>query len=197
MRVTTHFVLWLLGLAEAETQTSDKERICLSRFAAGRKRLVEIGSWHGVSSSYLRRAMASDGVLICVDPYPIGRFGFSTQRFIALKEVSKVRNGTVRWVRMTGADAGRQFTASGESAPDFIFIDGDHSYDGLRQDWEEWSGLLADGGLIALHDSCSSAARKIDDAGSVVYTRESILHDPRFRLIERVDTLSVLERNAL
>lgn len=52
--------------------------------------------------------MAPDGVLICIDPYPVGRFGFSSQRLIALKEVSKVRNGTVSWVRMTGADAGRQ-----------------------------------------------------------------------------------------
>src|ERR1700722_20557890 len=98
MRVTTHFVLWRLGLARAETQTSDKERICLAHFATGRKRLIEIGSWHGVSSSILRRVMAPDGVLICVDPYPVGRFGFSPQRLIALKEVSKVRNGTVRWV---------------------------------------------------------------------------------------------------
>src|SRR5271170_882466 len=178
MRVTTHFVLWLLGLTEAETQTSDKERICLSRFAAGRKRLVEIVSWHGVSSSCLRHAMASDGVLSLVDPYPVGRFGFSAQRLIALKEVSKVRNGRVRWVRMTGADAGRQFAATGEPAVDFIFIDGDHSYDGLRQDWEAWSGLVAPGGFIALHDSCSSTERKIDDAGSVIYTRGAIMHDP-------------------
>ncbi len=197
MRVTTHFVLWMLGWARAETQTSDEERICLARFATGRKRLVEIGTWHGVSSFCLRRAMASDGVLICVDPYPVGRLGFSAQRRIALKEVSKVRNGRVRWLRMTGADAGHQFVASGEPAVDFIFIDGDHSYDGLRQDWEAWSGLVAAGGRVALHDSCSSAARKIDDAGSVIYTRESILRDPRFRLIERVDTLSVLERNAI
>ena len=138
--------------------------------------------------------MASDGVLVCVDPYPVGRFGFSPQRLIALKEVSKVRNGRVRWVRMTGADAGRQFAADGEPAIEFIFIDGDHSYDGLRQDWEAWSGLVASGGVIALHDSCSSAAHKIDDSGSVTYTREVIQHDPRFRLIERVDTLSVLER---
>jgi predicted O-methyltransferase YrrM len=197
MRVTTHFVLWLLGLVEPETQTSDQERSCLARFAAGRRRLVEIGSWHGVSSACLKRSMASDGVLICVDPYPVGRLGFSAQRLIALREVSKVSNGRVRWVRMTGADAGRQFAVDGEPAIDFIFIDGDHSYDGLRQDWEAWSGLVGAGGFIALHDSCSSDSRKIDDAGSVIYTREAILRDPRFRLLERVDTLSVLERNTL
>jgi len=196
MRVTSHLVLWMLGLAQAETQTSAEERGCLARHAAGRKRIVEIGSWHGVSSACLRLAMASDGELICVDPYPAGRLRFSAQRLIALREVSKVRNGKVRWVRMTGADAGRHFAASGEAAIDFVFIDGDHSYEGLREDWEAWSGLVAAGGLVALHDSCSSAARRIDHAGSVIYTRDAIMRDPRFRLIERVDTLSVLERIA-
>jgi hypothetical protein len=127
----------------------------------------------------------------------VGRLGFNAQRLIALKEVSKVSNGRVRWLRMTGAAAGHQFAVNGEPAIDFIFIDGDHSYDGLRQDWEAWSGLVGAGGFIALHDSCSSASRRIDDAGSVIFTRDVILRDPRFRLVERVDTLSVLERNTL
>src|ERR1700730_12479037 len=33
MKVTTHFALWLFGLARAETQTSDLERACLARHA--------------------------------------------------------------------------------------------------------------------------------------------------------------------
>ena len=197
MRVTTHFALWILGLARAETQTSDYERACLARHAAGRKRLAEIGVWHGVSTCCLRHAMAPDGMLFCVDPYPAGRFGFSVQRIIAMKEVSKVPIGAVCWVRLTGAEAGRQFALTGEHAVDFVFIDGDHSYDGLRNDWEIWSELVAPGGFVALHDSCSSASRQIDDAGSVIYTREIIRHDPRFQLVEVADTLSVFQRKYL
>lgn len=109
--------------------------------------------------------MASDGLLVCVDPFPAGRLGFSLQKLIAMKELSGISNGSVRWLRTIGADAGRQFAASGTPPIDFIFIDGDHSYDGLRQDWEVWSELVATGGVIALHDSCSSSVRKIDDAG--------------------------------
>jgi hypothetical protein len=82
-----------------------------------------------------------------------------------------------------------------EPAIDFIFIDDDHSYGALRQ--EAWSGLVWAGGFIALHDGFSSAARNIDGACSVIYTREAILRDTRYRLVESVDTLSVLERNAL
>lgn len=35
----------------------------------------------------------------------------------------------------------------------FAFIDGDHSYEGVRADWLNYSPLVAPGGLIAFHDT--------------------------------------------
>jgi predicted O-methyltransferase YrrM len=35
---------------------------------------------------------------------------------------------------------------------DFLFIDGDHSYEGVRRDYELYSPLVRDGGIIAFHD---------------------------------------------
>jgi predicted O-methyltransferase YrrM len=35
---------------------------------------------------------------------------------------------------------------------DFLFIDGDHSYEGVRRDYEMYGPLVATGGLIAFHD---------------------------------------------
>lgn len=35
---------------------------------------------------------------------------------------------------------------------DFLFIDGDHSYEGVRQDYEMYSRLVRPGGLIGFHD---------------------------------------------
>ena len=32
---------------------------------------------------------------------------------------------------------------------DLLFIDGDHSYEGVRQDYKMYSKLVRDGGLIA------------------------------------------------
>lgn len=43
-----------------------------------------------------------------------------------------------KWLR------GRQF--------DFLFIDGDHSYDGVKQDYEMYAPLVHAGGLVAFHD---------------------------------------------
>lgn len=35
---------------------------------------------------------------------------------------------------------------------DFLFIDGDHSYEGVRKDFEMYSPLVRSGGLLAFHD---------------------------------------------
>jgi len=35
---------------------------------------------------------------------------------------------------------------------DFLFIDGDHSYQGVKSDFVTYSPLVAEGGMIALHD---------------------------------------------
>lgn len=194
MRVTTHFLLWMVGLAKPETQTTEAERACLVSHASGKKRLVEIGVWHGVTTRLLRQAMAADAVLFAVDPYPNGRFGFSPQKVIAQRQLKTVDNGILRWLRKTGAEAGHHFAQRQSEPVDFVFIDGDHSFTGLREDWEAWSGLVSAGGVVALHDSCSSEARNIDDAGSVKYTDSVIRNDARFHFVEAVDTLSIFRR---
>jgi len=76
----------------------------------------------------------------------------------------------------------------------FILLDGDHSYEGLRDDWDAWTPLVARNGIVAIHDSRSSSRRQINDAGSVIFTREVISRDLRFELVETVDTLTVLRR---
>jgi cephalosporin hydroxylase len=40
----------------------------------------------------------------------------------------------------------------GETKVDFLFIDGDHTYEGVKQDFELYSPLVKTGGLIAFHD---------------------------------------------
>jgi predicted O-methyltransferase YrrM len=194
MRPLPHFVCWALRVRPAETQTTHDERAALARHAAGRTRIVEIGVWHGVTTSVLRRAMAADGVIWAVDPFPRGQLGFSFQRRIARSEVARVRNGTVRWVRTTGEDAATRYRREGAPAVGMIFIDGDHSYEGLAGDWFAWSPLVARGGVVCLHDSRSTPERSIDEAGSVVATAKIVLKDSAFELIEEVDSLTIVRR---
>lgn len=55
----------------------------------------------------------------------------------------------VTLMRMPSLEAARQFD---EGSLDFVFIDGDHSYEGCKADIEAWSPKVRKGGLIAGHD---------------------------------------------
>lgn len=185
-----HYLLHRLGLAPAGTQTSPAEQQALLRWADGKRRLVEIGVWHGANTRRLRDAMAEAGVITGVDPFPPGRLGVSFPLGIARREIARSRRGRFELIRATSADAARRW----ESPIDFLFIDGDHSYEGLREDWEGWASFIAPGGVVCLHDSRATAQRAISDAGSVRYTAEVISRDPRFETAEIVETLTVLVR---
>jgi len=95
----------------------------------------------------------------------------------------------VLWIEEMGKDAPRNPEVAALLPVDFIFIDGDHSWDGIRGDWESWSGHIAPNGIVALHDSCNTTQE------SARYTSEVILKDARFTKIHEVDMLTVLRRN--
>jgi predicted O-methyltransferase YrrM len=190
--VLLHLVKWRLGLAPAEVWTTPAERDCLARHATGKRRLAEIGVWHGGTSRRLRAAMASDATLYAVDPYEKGRLGFSIPRIVGMKEVGGVRNGRVVWVRKAGTEAGR--TAEIRRAPfDFVFIDNAQSYETLQAEWETWSPLVAPGGIIALHDTQAIAG--IAEQSSERFAREVVFGDDRFEVLETIDSLTILRRH--
>lgn len=193
-RPSLHYLRWLLGLSQPITQTTAAERDTLARHATGRRRLVEIGVFHGVTTRRLRETMAADGLLWAVDPFPPNRFGFSYAERIAHATAGGCERGDCRWIRDTGAAAAQMYATQESQPVDFIFVDGDHSWEGIRADWEGWSPLVAPQGIVALHDSRSTPERNIEDAGSVRYTNSVIRVDPRFLVIETVDSLTVLQR---
>ena len=187
MSVLLHFVKWTLGLAPAEVWTTPAERACLAKHATGRRRLAEVGVWHGGTSRQLRSAMAPDGTLFAVDPYEPGRLGFSIPRIVGTREVERVCNGSVVWIRRNGADAATSPEIL-QSPLDFVFIDNAQSFDTLKVEWEAWSPLVGLDGVIALHDSRAS------DQGSVRFASDVVLADPRYQVVDTVDSLTVLKR---
>jgi len=45
------------------------------------------------------------------------------------------------------------FFAAEDVTIDFLHIDADHHYDGVKRDWDLYSPLVAEGGVITLHDT--------------------------------------------
>lgn len=187
-RPSRQWVLHALGLYEAVTQTSQAERDALVKHANSKRSLAEIGVFQGRTSGVLAAVMDPSGVYFAVDPYPGGgRTGIDFNQRIAHREVRRHAVGRVEWVQATGADAPNDPRLYGKTV-DFLFIDGDHRYEGLKADWEAWRDRVAPGGIVGLHDTIGGRF------GCERYLHEVILPDPEFERIEEVHTLTVLRR---
>ena len=193
MSVLIHLIKWQLGLAPAEIWTTEPERACLARHAAGMRRLVEIGVWHGGTTRHLRAAMSPGATLYAVDPFPKGRLGFSIPHLVARREVGQVRNGRVIWLRMPGEAAARMETMREQPPVDFIFVDNAQTFETLRAEWEAWAPVVASGGVIALHDT-RAWPEGTPEQTSVGYARTVVRKDARFCVVDEVDSLTVLRR---
>jgi predicted O-methyltransferase YrrM len=117
--------------------------------------ILEIGTANGGSLFLFTKLAAKDAIIISVD-LPAGKFGggyplyradfYKTfckpgQQMYLLRGNSHDKNTFERVKEILG---GRKI--------DFLFIDGDHTYEGVKHDFEQYSELVADDAIIALHD---------------------------------------------
>lgn len=185
-----HALGYFAGIDPAQTQTTTSERNYISKYAQGCKRAVEIGVFEGVTTAVIASALTRDGLLFAIDPFSKGRVGICWSKPIAKREAYRMRPScTIKFVQLYSHQAAA--TISGKF--DFIFIDGDHSWDGIVQDWHDWSGRVQAGGIIALHDTLVPTHNpRVANLGSHKYYVEHIQHDSRFEVVEQVDSLSIL-----
>jgi predicted O-methyltransferase YrrM len=121
----------------------------LDRVAAlAPRRVCEIGAARAGTLFLLTRVAADDAVIVSIDlDLPLhlrrarARLGRATQRVVALEGDSHDSQVQTRAVDALGGEP-----------LDVLLIDGDHSYDGVRADFELYSPLVRPGGLIAFHD---------------------------------------------
>jgi len=187
-RPSRQWLLHAVGLYHAITQTSPSERDALVRHASSKKCLAEIGVFQGLTTGVLSAVMDPTGVYYAIDPYPGGgRTGVDYNLLIAQREVRRHAAGRVEWIQTTGAEAPKDPRLEGQQV-DFLFIDGDHRYEGLKSDWEAWRDVVAPGGIVGLHDTIGGRF------GCERYMHEAILPDPEFERIEEVNTLTVFQR---
>jgi len=72
-------------------------------------------------------------------------------------------------------------------AVDFLFIDGDHSYDGVRSDFEMYRPLVRRGGMIGFHDILPAPTVPPEFAGDVHLFWPEVKRD--FRTLELLDVV--------
>jgi predicted O-methyltransferase YrrM len=178
-----------LRLRPAIAQHSPAEGALMERIAAGKRSIVEIGVAEGGSAWHARRVMDPSGTLVLIDPYP-RRYGLNMSSIIARRLVGGIDRGTVVWRHERSDEASRSW--SGEI--DLLFIDGDHGYDAVRNDFEEWSPHVGARGHMAFHDALTDAPWMDASFGSARFVAELRDRGDGWRLVDSADSLAVFER---
>jgi len=127
------------------------------------KRILEIGTCWGGSLFVWCRTNPQAELIVSMD-LPGGQFGggYHAAREKLYREFAfDRRNLQLELLRVDShlhASFEKVRGLLGGHQIDFLFIDGDHTFEGVRQDFAMYSPLLAPGGLIALHDINTKAS---------------------------------------
>lgn len=148
--------------------------------------IVEIGSFKGKSTVFLARGMKETNSLTAIDPHLSTCAGNRRDRQRAAAAAAMTSNGNetswehfnrvlVDWKLTDRVAVVRDYSYnhrpkwSGTIA--FLWIDGDHTYNAVKRDIEDWADLVMPGGFLAFHDTHprylgdGSVRRAIHDAG--------------------------------
>jgi predicted O-methyltransferase YrrM len=175
------------GMIPPRTMHSAGEAALLERVAAGRRRVVEIGVYEGSSAVVLCRILDADAELHLIDPFGHhpdalrpgwGATEAATRRVVA--RAARDHGPRVVWHVAFSADVARSW---GGGEVDLVFVDGDHSEDGARTDWELWSPLVAQGGVMLFHDARLGRPGGVGLPGPTAVVDASVRTDPAWEIV--------------
>jgi len=185
-------VLHWANLVNATSQTIPAELDALERHAAGARQALEIGTYQGVSAARIAAALAPGGVLYCVDPWVETEERRNNPCWSICQRHLR-RSGVKNRIRILRGYS-REMSSQMPDQLDFAFVDGDHSWEGIKTDWTIISEKMLPGGVVCLHDSFTPAGEDWRCLDSCVYFERVIQNDARFSLIEVVHSLVVLRK---
>ena len=174
-----------------------EEGLALARYAADINfgDIVEIGSFRGKSAVALAHGLfenhAASGKLVCIEPHADftgvygGVFGGDDRSAYYRAMLDSGYADRVALVNLKSADAARAW----EGPVGMLFIDGDHTYEGVALDVDCWERHLVEGGLLVFDDSLDS------DIGPAHVIQE-LLDGQRFEKLGQTGKITVLRKLA-
>ena len=186
MKSLIHLLRFMFGFDSAASQVTDRELQMLLRYSRDALIICEIGCYEAKTS--VAFALNTTGNVYSVDPFFQGRQGICYTEWVA--RVHRGRNGVRNLVFLKGLslEVGPTF----DSPIDFLFIDGDHSYEAASADWNMWFPKVRKKGYIALRDS-KLAANSPLKLGSMRFYCEHVAHMPGVVECDAVDSLVIVQ----
>jgi predicted O-methyltransferase YrrM len=117
--------------------------------------VVEVGTDKGGTLFLWSRVAAPDAILVAIDNHPLGALGTRSAWAAVRRCFARAQQRVDLLIPRDSHDPRTvdEVRQRLEGRPvDFVFIDGDHEYEGVKRDFELYSPLVRPGGLIAFHD---------------------------------------------
>ena len=119
------------------------------------KIILEIGTARGGTLFLLSRFSSSDALIISID-LPGGKFGCGYPRskipFLKFFASNKQKINLIRKDSHKPSTLQKVKKILKKKKVDVLFIDGDHTYNGVKKDFEMYRSLVKPGGIICFHD---------------------------------------------
>jgi cephalosporin hydroxylase len=137
----------LVGVHQIPDEIISFKNFCKEHFKEKEIIICEIGTANAGTGLFLTKSIPNVNGYIGIDLYVKNKSIFkscfiSKINFIKFFQGSSYAQATVRNV----------MDFLGERKIDLLFIDGDHSYEGVSKDYEIYLPLVRNGGIIAFHD---------------------------------------------
>jgi hypothetical protein len=190
-----HYIRYLFGFDKANTQTTLAERKIMLHYVAMSELIIEIGVFEGFNTMEFALFSPDKTKVFAIDPFFKGMLGFNYGKSIAVNEWKK--NKVAHKINVVEGYSWDVIKILPNNV-DFIFIDGDHSFEGVLKDFNLYSELLSANGIIALHD-----ARIFDggwtnyDWGPVRLVEEIIKPSGNWEIINEIDSLVLIRKKII
>jgi predicted O-methyltransferase YrrM len=187
-----HALRVLMRMESPNTQTSSSEQEVLKKYVRNALTIAEIGVFEGVNTATFALNSLPEAKIFAIDPFFKGVLGFSYEKMIAQQywKRMKVRN-KIQMIEGLSWDTAHNIPDN----LDMVFIDGDHSYEGVKKDFEIFSKKVKAKGYLALHD-----ARVFENGwttkewGPVRLVDTIIRQLPDWCIVNETDSLVVIQR---
>lgn len=130
----------------------------VNRFPSG-SHFVELGSWKGMSAAYMAVEIINSNKDIkfdCIDIWADGGYlEDGTQDLFGVELMNRFLENVkpvahaINAIRSDSVEAAKNYA---DQSVDFVFVDGDHTYEGCRRDIEAWLPKMKPNSILAGHD---------------------------------------------
>lgn len=183
----------ITGVPGWETDAEQNLLLELAAAVPEKGNIVEIGAEFGMSTSLFAKGAHESVSIVSVDLFPENLLGMHLGNLAEAGFADRTKQ-----IAAPSKDAAADWGPKKKPTPiDLLFIDGDHTFEGVKADIDNWIKFVPVGGVVAFHD-CACATNRLPHYLHFEVTRALsewyLVNGAKWQQTHMVDTTIVFKR---